>query len=116
MNGTSMSSPNACGGIALILSGLKAQGLPGSGAAGGAGVSGLPARVRRAIEATCLPLGGKAPDAVLTYGRGLIQVWEVWDVQAVRRDRRCGRERRRLGQIYAWDLSPRERQKVGFKF
>lgn len=63
MNGTSMSSPNACGGIALLLSGLKAEGLPYS-----------PARVRRALENTCVPLGGDAPDAVLTYGRGLIQV------------------------------------------
>lgn len=31
-------------------------------------------RVRRALENTCTPLGGGAPDAVLTYGRGLIQV------------------------------------------
>ena len=78
MNGTSMSSPNACGGIALILSGIKQHpsGSGGGGAwtEGGPGVSSLPARVRRAIEATCLPLGGAAPDAVLTYGRGLIQV------------------------------------------
>lgn len=40
--------------------------------AGGQWVS--PARVRRAVEATCSPLGGGAPDAVLTYGRGLLQV------------------------------------------
>lgn len=33
-----------------------------------------PARVRRAVEATCMPLGGSSPDAVLTYGRGLLQV------------------------------------------
>jgi tripeptidyl-peptidase-2 len=30
--------------------------------------------VRRAVEATCQPLGGSSPDAVLTYGRGLLQV------------------------------------------
>ena len=66
-------SPNACGGIALILSGVKQQ----AGLLGGLSpspVNGLPTRLRRAIEATCLPLGGDAPDAVLTYGRGLIQV------------------------------------------
>lgn len=33
-----------------------------------------PYHVRRALENTALPLGGSAPDAVLTYGRGLIQV------------------------------------------
>lgn len=63
MNGTSMSSPNACGGIALLLSGLLATG----GAL-------APHRLRRALENTATPLGGGAPDAVLTYGRGLIQV------------------------------------------
>lgn len=31
-------------------------------------------RVRRALENTAAPLGGDAPDAVVTYGRGLIQV------------------------------------------
>ena len=34
---------------------------------------GVLGRVRRALENTCAPLGGNAPDAVLTYGRGLIQ-------------------------------------------
>ncbi|PNG74477.1 Tripeptidyl-peptidase 2, partial [Tetrabaena socialis] len=63
MNGTSMSSPNAAGGIALLLSGLLA---------GGAGPI-APHRLCRALENTALPLGGASPDAVLTYGRGLIQ-------------------------------------------
>ncbi|KAG2491863.1 hypothetical protein HYH03_009817 [Edaphochlamys debaryana] len=67
MNGTSMSSPNACGGIALLLSGLHARGSPLP-----------PHRLRRALENTALPLGGGAPDAVLTYGRGLIQIDEAW--------------------------------------
>ncbi|GIL53884.1 hypothetical protein Vafri_9378 [Volvox africanus] len=68
MNGTSMSSPNACGGIALLLSGLLARGLVIA-----------PHRIRRALENTALPLGGDAPDAVLTYGRGLIQIGAAWD-------------------------------------
>lgn len=33
-----------------------------------------PARVRRAIEATCLKVGEGKPEDVLTYGAGLIQV------------------------------------------
>ncbi|GIL86265.1 hypothetical protein Vretifemale_14673 [Volvox reticuliferus] len=68
MNGTSMSSPNACGGIALLLSGLLARGSVIA-----------PHRIRRALENTALPLGSEAPDAVLTYGRGLIQIGAAWD-------------------------------------
>lgn len=68
MNGTSMASPNACGGIALLLSGLLALGQPVA-----------PHRLRRALENTATPLGNGAPDAVLTYGRGLLQVDAAWD-------------------------------------
>jgi tripeptidyl-peptidase-2 len=84
-----MASPCAAGGLALVLSGLKAHGAAGpkgssssstdtAAAAAGSGKQWIsPNRVRRAVEATCQPLGGSSPDAVLTYGRGLLQV-SVW--------------------------------------
>lgn len=70
--GTSMSSPSACGGLALLLSAMLAEGQVIT-----------PARVRRAVENTCLPVGDAGDAAaVLTYGRGLLQVgsdlWGWW--------------------------------------
>ncbi|KAK9786061.1 hypothetical protein WJX73_002387 [Symbiochloris irregularis] len=67
MNGTSMASPNACGGVALLLSGLQAAGLPTS-----------PAKVRRALENTCAQVS-TASDADLTYGCGLMQVDKAFE-------------------------------------
>jgi len=61
MNGTSMSSPNACGAITLLISAMKQE----AGAVS-------PARLRRAIENTCLPVSDNPADT-LTHGRGLIQ-------------------------------------------
>ncbi len=67
MNGTSMSSPCACGGLALLISALKAE-----------GQAATPARIRRAVENTALPVAEGSPDSALTYGRGLLQVgWLV---------------------------------------
>jgi tripeptidyl-peptidase-2 len=60
MNGTSMSSPNCCGGLALILSALVAQ-----------GISYTPAAVRRAIENSAAQVAGIEPWAL---GTGLLQV------------------------------------------
>jgi len=60
MNGTSMASPNACGGIAVVLSGLKAEGIAYS-----------PHSVRRAIQNTARPV--ERVDS-FTQGPGLLQV------------------------------------------
>lgn len=67
MNGTSMSSPCACGGLALLVSALKAE-----------GQAVTPARLRRAVENTCAPVAARAPDGPLTYGRGLLQVADAY--------------------------------------
>ena len=69
MNGTSMSSPNACGSIALLISKLKQEGLEHS-----------PALIRRAIEETAEPIPGISPWA---QGRGMIQIDRAWEWLAV---------------------------------
>lgn len=62
--GTSMSSPNAAGCVALLLSALKADGIPYT-----------PHGVRRALEATAAPLAGAAgPADVFGSGHGMVQV------------------------------------------
>lgn len=59
-NGTSMSSPNAVGNIALLLSALKAEELDYS-----------PPGIRRALQNTARPVSGSD---VFATGRGLIQI------------------------------------------
>ncbi|CAJ1977041.1 unnamed protein product [Sphenostylis stenocarpa] len=70
MNGTSMASPSACGGIALLISAMKADGIPVS-----------PYSVRKALENTSIPIGG-SPEDKLSTGQGLMQqsqnVPSVW--------------------------------------
>lgn len=69
MNGTSMASPCACGGLALLLSGMKSLNQPVT-----------PARVRRAVENTALEsINGSEPAATLTHGRGLLQVHSAFE-------------------------------------
>jgi tripeptidyl-peptidase-2 len=65
MNGTSMSSPNACGNIALLLSSLKFQ-----------SISYTPSVVKRTIENTAIPMGPHPP---WTIGRGIIQVDKAYE-------------------------------------
>ncbi|KAL6541573.1 tripeptidyl-peptidase II Tpp2 [Orobanche gracilis] len=67
MNGTSMSSPCACGGVALLISAMKAEGVPVS-----------PYSVREALENTSVPVGG-SPEDKLTAGQGLMQVDKAYD-------------------------------------
>ncbi|KAI4351727.1 hypothetical protein L6164_006053 [Bauhinia variegata] len=67
MNGTSMASPSACGGTALVISAMKAEGIPVS-----------PYSVRKALENTCLPIGD-SPEDKLTTGQGLMQVDKAFE-------------------------------------
>ncbi|CAA0834352.1 Tripeptidyl-peptidase 2 [Striga hermonthica] len=67
MNGTSMSSPCASGGVALLLSAMKAEGVPVS-----------PYSVREALENTCVPVGSSLEDK-LSAGQGLMQVNKAYD-------------------------------------
>ena len=65
MNGTSMAAPNACGNIALILSGLKANGL-----------SYTPAKIERALSSTARLINNASRFA---QGRGLIQTLDAYE-------------------------------------
>ncbi|XP_077225985.1 tripeptidyl peptidase ii [Tasmannia lanceolata] len=62
MNGTSMASPSACGGVALLISAMKAEGIPVS-----------PYSVRKALENTAISVGD-VPEDKLSTGHGLMQV------------------------------------------
>lgn len=67
MNGTSMASPCACGGAALLLSSMKAEGLPIS-----------PYTVRKALENTATIIGNQ-PEEKLSTGHGLMQVDQAYE-------------------------------------
>ena len=66
MNGTSMSSPNACGCIALLLSAAQQNNIPVK-----------PARVRRAVENSAKIIDNVH---ILGQGHGLIQVEDAWEL------------------------------------
>ncbi|MCA9222940.1 MAG: S8 family serine peptidase, partial [Planctomycetales bacterium] len=65
MSGTSMASPNACGAVALLISGLKQQARPWS-----------PYALRRAMQNTARPVSAAGPFA---QGAGLVQVDRAFD-------------------------------------
>lgn len=65
MNGTSMASPNACGGMALIVSGLKSK-----------GVKYTPHSVKRAIEHTATKIDGLDQ---FVQGPGLLQIDKAYE-------------------------------------
>lgn len=65
-----MSSPNAAGGIALLLSAWK-QDFPASRRA--------PHALRRAVENTAAALHAGRADAAVTGGCGLLQVDAAWE-------------------------------------
>ncbi|GAU91710.1 hypothetical protein RvY_03915 [Ramazzottius varieornatus] len=67
MNGTSMASPNACGAITTILSGLRAKKLPWSAF-----------HVRRALENTAKKLDTSC-DARMAHGAGIVQCQEAFN-------------------------------------
>lgn len=69
MNGTSMASPNACGCIALLLSGMKQQGIPITAA-----------RVHKAITASAKDFGD---DLEI----GFIQTLKAWEYIVANKDR-----------------------------
>ncbi|KAG0493163.1 hypothetical protein HPP92_006561, partial [Vanilla planifolia] len=60
--GTSMASPSACGGVALIVSAMKAEGIVIS-----------PYTIRKALENTAMPISD-VPIEKLTMGQGVMQV------------------------------------------
>ncbi|XP_047329580.1 tripeptidyl-peptidase 2 isoform X2 [Impatiens glandulifera] len=67
MNGTSMASPSACGGVALLVSAMKAEGIPVS-----------PYIMREALENTATPVGC-LPEEKLSTGQGLMQVDKAYN-------------------------------------
>nr|GEW39471.1 tripeptidyl-peptidase 2 isoform X2 [Tanacetum cinerariifolium] len=77
MNGTSMSSPSACGGVALVISAMKAEGVQVS-----------PYSVRKALENTCSPIGC-LPEDKLSNGQGLIQIDKAFEYAQKSADLPC---------------------------
>ncbi|KAK1289335.1 hypothetical protein QJS10_CPB18g01565 [Acorus calamus] len=65
--GTSMASPSACGGVALLISAMKAEGITVS-----------PYMIRKALENTTISVG-ELPEDKLSTGHGLLQVDRAYE-------------------------------------
>jgi tripeptidyl-peptidase-2 len=87
MNGTSMASPSACGGIALLVSAMKAEGIPVS-----------PYSVKRALENTSVPIGC-LPEDRLSTGQGLMQVDKAHEYLQKSRDVPCVWYKIKINQV-----------------
>ncbi|THU55160.1 hypothetical protein C4D60_Mb11t03630 [Musa balbisiana] len=74
MNGTSMASPSACGGVALLISAMKAESINVS-----------PYVVRRALENTTASIGDAAEEK-LTTGQGLMQIDRAYEYAKMSKD------------------------------
>ncbi|KAJ8511728.1 hypothetical protein OPV22_002162 [Ensete ventricosum] len=74
MNGTSMASPSACGGVALLVSAMKAENITVS-----------PYVVRRALENTTASIGDAAEEK-LTTGQGLMQIDRAYEYAKLSKD------------------------------
>ncbi|XP_065030404.1 tripeptidyl-peptidase 2-like isoform X1 [Musa acuminata AAA Group] len=74
MNGTSMASPSACGGVALLVSAMKAESINVS-----------PYVVRRALENTAASIGDAAEEK-LTTGQGLMQIDKAYEYAKMSKD------------------------------
>ncbi|CAL9204417.1 unnamed protein product [Musa hybrid cultivar] len=74
MNGTSMASPSACGGVALLVSAMKAESINVS-----------PYVVRRALENTTASIGDAAEEK-LTTGQGLMQIDKAYEYAKMSKD------------------------------
>ncbi|KAK1313136.1 hypothetical protein QJS10_CPA06g00318 [Acorus calamus] len=89
MNGTSMASPSACGGVALLISAMKAEGITVS-----------PYMIRKALENTTISVG-ELPEDKLSTGHGLMQVDSFYKVQISQE----GKSRLNLRGIYLREAS-----------
>ncbi|KAK1260823.1 hypothetical protein QJS04_geneDACA001995 [Acorus gramineus] len=86
MNGTSMASPSACGGAALLISAMKAEGITVS-----------PYTIRKALENTTISVG-ELPEDKLTTGQGLMQVDRAYEYLQQSKSLPCAQYKVKINQ------------------